>query len=250
MAAQGWQGAFLRRGWRGGSTPQDPRHTSAPDLVNRNFAVAAPNRLRTRQTRRRRMRRTRPRPQDPPRSGHLAPSQPGARPHRRTRSAEREGDQRASWHPVTRPQTRHARPTQGSHRDQRRRDHRQRQQDHPGLQGPPGNSRAGRGSDRLTRCGSRNANSGSPTWTRTKNLPVNSRLLCQLSYRGSQARVVRISPRPGRLHKTTQLPQALASGYLVSRTTYRGPSPHRVAGRTRSAARRSSRVGARRYFRQ
>jgi hypothetical protein len=24
----------------------------------------------------------------------------------------------------------------------------------------------------------------SPTWTRTKNLPVNSRLLCQLSYRG------------------------------------------------------------------
>ena len=25
---------------------------------------------------------------------------------------------------------------------------------------------------------------GSPTWTRTKNLPVNSRLLCQLSYGG------------------------------------------------------------------
>src|SRR3954451_4439057 len=24
----------------------------------------------------------------------------------------------------------------------------------------------------------------SPTWTRTKNLPINSRLLCQLSYRG------------------------------------------------------------------
>ena len=25
----------------------------------------------------------------------------------------------------------------------------------------------------------------SPSWTRTNNLPVNSRLLCQLSYRGS-----------------------------------------------------------------
>ncbi|NJC86190.1 hypothetical protein [Planosporangium mesophilum] len=24
MAAQGWQGAFPRRGWRGGSTRQDP----------------------------------------------------------------------------------------------------------------------------------------------------------------------------------------------------------------------------------
>jgi hypothetical protein len=28
---------------------------------------------------------------------------------------------------------------------------------------------------------------GSPTWTRTKNLPINSRLLCQLSYRGLRA---------------------------------------------------------------
>ena len=35
--------------------------------------------------------------------------------------------------------------------------------------------------------------SSSPTWTRTKNLPVNSRLLCQLSYRGSQVAVARIS---------------------------------------------------------
>ena len=25
---------------------------------------------------------------------------------------------------------------------------------------------------------------GSPGWTRTNNLPINSRLLCQLSYRG------------------------------------------------------------------
>jgi putative transposase len=45
MAGQGWQGAFLRRGWRGGSTRQDPRALPAPDLVNRQFTAAAPNRL-------------------------------------------------------------------------------------------------------------------------------------------------------------------------------------------------------------
>jgi hypothetical protein len=45
MAAQGWQGAFLRRGWRGGSTVQDPKATPAPDLVNRNFTADRPNRL-------------------------------------------------------------------------------------------------------------------------------------------------------------------------------------------------------------
>jgi transposase InsO family protein len=45
MSGQGWQGAFLRRGWRGGSTRQDPRHTLAPDLVNRQFTAAVPNRL-------------------------------------------------------------------------------------------------------------------------------------------------------------------------------------------------------------
>src|SRR3954452_16607723 len=45
MRQQGWHGAFLRRGWRGGSTKQDPRHTPAPDLVNRDFTAAAPNRL-------------------------------------------------------------------------------------------------------------------------------------------------------------------------------------------------------------
>lgn len=36
----------------------------------------------------------------------------------------------------------------------------------------------------------------SPDWTRTSNLPVNSRLLCQLSYRGL-LRVPRPRPRPG-----------------------------------------------------
>jgi transposase InsO family protein len=45
MAAQGWQGAFLRRGWRGGSTVQDPRATPAPDLVNRQFTATGPNLL-------------------------------------------------------------------------------------------------------------------------------------------------------------------------------------------------------------
>ena len=45
MRQQGWQGAFLRRGWRGGSTRQDPRHTPGPDLVNRDFTAAGPNRL-------------------------------------------------------------------------------------------------------------------------------------------------------------------------------------------------------------
>jgi transposase InsO family protein len=45
MAAQGWQGAFLRRGWRGGCTVQDPKATPAPDLVNRDFTAPAPDRL-------------------------------------------------------------------------------------------------------------------------------------------------------------------------------------------------------------
>jgi putative transposase len=42
MADQGWQGAFLRRGWRGWSTCKDPRHTPAPDLVNRDFHRGRP----------------------------------------------------------------------------------------------------------------------------------------------------------------------------------------------------------------
>jgi putative transposase len=44
MAAHGRQGAFLRTRWRC-STRQDPRATPAPDLVNRNFKLDAPNRL-------------------------------------------------------------------------------------------------------------------------------------------------------------------------------------------------------------
>lgn len=45
MAAHGWQGAFLRRGWRHASTRQDPRAAPAPDLVERDFTATAPNRL-------------------------------------------------------------------------------------------------------------------------------------------------------------------------------------------------------------
>jgi putative transposase len=39
------QGAYLRKGWKGGSTKQNPKHTAAPDLVNRDFTASAPNRL-------------------------------------------------------------------------------------------------------------------------------------------------------------------------------------------------------------
>ncbi|MEV0394965.1 IS3 family transposase [Polymorphospora rubra] len=39
------QGAFLRRGWRAGSTKQNPKADPAPDLVNRDFTADAPNRL-------------------------------------------------------------------------------------------------------------------------------------------------------------------------------------------------------------
>ena len=45
MREHGLQGAFLRRGWKGGSTRQNPRHTAAPDLVNRRFDAEEPNRL-------------------------------------------------------------------------------------------------------------------------------------------------------------------------------------------------------------
>ncbi|WP_460466009.1 IS3 family transposase, partial [Amycolatopsis acidiphila] len=45
MREHGLQGAFLRKGWKGGSTKQNPRQTAAPDLVNRQFDADAPNRL-------------------------------------------------------------------------------------------------------------------------------------------------------------------------------------------------------------
>ena len=43
MRANGRKGAYLRRGWKHGSTRQDPRHTAAPDLLGRDFAATRPN---------------------------------------------------------------------------------------------------------------------------------------------------------------------------------------------------------------
>jgi putative transposase len=45
MREHGLAGAHLRRGWRHGSTRQNPAHTAAPDLVDRDFRATAPNRL-------------------------------------------------------------------------------------------------------------------------------------------------------------------------------------------------------------
>ena len=45
MRQNGLAGAFLRKGWKGGSTRQNPKHTAAPDLVDRDFSASAPNRL-------------------------------------------------------------------------------------------------------------------------------------------------------------------------------------------------------------
>jgi transposase InsO family protein len=43
MRVNGRKGAYLRRGWKGGSTKQNPRHTAAPDLLGRDFTAVAPN---------------------------------------------------------------------------------------------------------------------------------------------------------------------------------------------------------------
>lgn len=43
MRVNGRQGAFLRKGWKHGSTRQNPKHTAAPDLLGRDFTAAAPN---------------------------------------------------------------------------------------------------------------------------------------------------------------------------------------------------------------
>jgi putative transposase len=44
MRENGRRGAYLRKGWKGGSTKQNPRHTAAPDLLDRDFTATAPNR--------------------------------------------------------------------------------------------------------------------------------------------------------------------------------------------------------------
>jgi putative transposase len=45
MRQNGLRGAYLRKGWKGGSTKQNPHHTAAPDLVNRDFTRPGPNQL-------------------------------------------------------------------------------------------------------------------------------------------------------------------------------------------------------------
>lgn len=45
MRQRGRQGAFLGKGWKAGSTRQNPLHTAAPDLVCRDFRADAPNQL-------------------------------------------------------------------------------------------------------------------------------------------------------------------------------------------------------------
>lgn len=45
MREHGLRGAHLRKGWKGGSTKQNPQHTAAPDLVNRDFSRPGPNQL-------------------------------------------------------------------------------------------------------------------------------------------------------------------------------------------------------------
>ncbi|WP_425455343.1 IS3 family transposase [Allorhizocola rhizosphaerae] len=53
MRAHGLHAAFLRRGWRGGATRQNPKAEPAPDLVNRNFPRAASRQRPQRRHRRR-----------------------------------------------------------------------------------------------------------------------------------------------------------------------------------------------------
>ena len=53
---------------------------------------------------------------------------------------------------------------------------------------------------------------GSPDWTRTKNLPVNSRLLCQLSYGGLLRRGEPDLSGARRRHKSTGLPGGSVQG--------------------------------------
>ena len=38
------RGVYLRKGWKGGSTKQNPRHIAVPDLLDRDFTATAPNR--------------------------------------------------------------------------------------------------------------------------------------------------------------------------------------------------------------
>jgi putative transposase len=43
MRQNGCQGAYLPKGWKHGSARQNPNHTAAPDLLDRDFSATAPN---------------------------------------------------------------------------------------------------------------------------------------------------------------------------------------------------------------
>lgn len=43
MRVNGLRGAYLRKGWKSGSTRQNRGHTAAPDLLGRDFTATAPN---------------------------------------------------------------------------------------------------------------------------------------------------------------------------------------------------------------
>lgn len=43
MRVNGRRGAYLPKGWKHGSTWQNPKHTAAPDLLGRDFSATAPN---------------------------------------------------------------------------------------------------------------------------------------------------------------------------------------------------------------
>jgi putative transposase len=45
MRENGLVDAHLRKGWKSGSTRQDFNHTTAPDLINREFHRPGPNQL-------------------------------------------------------------------------------------------------------------------------------------------------------------------------------------------------------------
>ena len=72
----------------------------------------------------------------------------------------------------------------------------------------------------------------SPDWTRTNNLPVNSRLLCQLSYRGSCSARLRISPTPCDGTRVQDIPRWWSSGLPPRRridNRDKSPSRHKHA---------------------
>jgi hypothetical protein len=68
----------------------------------------------------------------------------------------------------------------------------------------------------------------SPDWTRTNNLPVNSRLLCQLSYRGllgTAPRSRELSWRPEPQYRSKQPPRS-EGAQRVPRQPEQGEGPH------------------------